>query len=301
MRPCDPAEGRPTALLLLLLLLSLPLLVVGCGGQDVETPVLRFSAIPDEDVTGCVQKFQPVAAYLAERLGVPVEYRHSESYPASVETFKRGEILLAWFGGLTGAQARHLVPGAHAIAQGAEDPTFFSYFIANRDTGLEPSESFPAAAEGLTIAFGSESSTSGRLMPEHFVRENTGRGPSEFFGRVVFSGNHDKTVEWVESGQAEIGAVSYKVYDARIAAGKSDPEVVRVIWKTPRYADYNFTVHPDVERIFGAGFTKRLQQALLDMQDENLLRAFRRRGFVPATDADFAATRSVAQALGFLD
>ena len=284
-----------------LALLLLPLLVAGCGGAEPETPVLKFSAIPDEDVTGFVQKFQPVAAYLSARLGVPVEYQHSESYAASVETFKRGEILLAWFGGLTGVQARHLVPGAHAIAQGVEDPRYFSYFIANTDAGLERSDAFPAAAKGLTLAFGSESSTSGRLMPEHFIRENTQQGPREFFGNVVFSGNHDKTVEWVESGQAQLGAVSYKVYDARVAAGKSDPDVVEVIWKTPVYADYNFTAHPDLEKTFGAGFTEKLQQALLDMQDENLLAAFKRSGFIAAKDEDFAAIQDVAVALGFLD
>jgi phosphonate transport system substrate-binding protein len=283
---------------LLLLVLLAP---AGCGGPDTQAPVLRFSAIPDEDVTGFVQKFQPVAAYLAERLGVPVEYQHSESYAASVETFNRGEILLAWFGGLTGVQARHLVPGAHAIAQGVEDPAYYSYFIANADTGLERADAFPQAARGLTLAFGSESSTSGRLMPEHFIRESTGQGPREFFGNVVFSGNHDKTVEWVESGQAQIGAVSYKVYDARIAAGKSDPDVVKVIWKTPVYADYNFTAHPDLEKTFGEGFTKKLQQALLEMRDENLLAAFKRSAFVPAQDADFAAIGQVAEALGFLD
>ena len=282
-------------------LLLLPLLLAGCGREDPGTPVLKFSAIPDEDVTGFVQKFQPVAAWLTERLGVPVEYQHSESYPASVETFKRGEILLAWFGGLTGVQARSLVPGAQAIAQGVEDPEYFSYFIANADTGLERSDHFPAAAKGLTLTFGSESSTSGRLMPEHFIRENTRQAPRAFFGKVVFSGNHDKTVEWVESGQAQIGAVSYKVYDARVAAGKSDPNVAKVIWKTPPYADYNFTAHPDLEKVFGAGFTRKLQQALLDMQDENLLEAFKRSGFIPASNDDFATIQSVAEALGFLD
>jgi phosphonate transport system substrate-binding protein len=108
-------------------------------------------------------------------------------------------------------------------------------------------------------------------------------------------------VEWVESGQAQIGAVSYKVYDARVAAGKTDPAVAKVIWKTPYYADYNFTAHPDLESIHGAGFTKKLQQALLAMEDDNLLKAFKRSGFIAAKDEDFAAIEEIAVALGFLD
>ena len=287
--------------LALALLLALTPLVGGCGHEAKPTDVLRFSAIPDEDVTGFVQKFLPVAAYLQARLGVPVEYLHSEDYAASVENFRNGRIHLAWFGGLTGVQARHLVPGAHAIVQGVEDPSYFSYFIANASTGLERADTFPTAARGLTFSFGSASSTSGRLMPEHFIRERTKSGPREFFGSVVFSGNHDKTIEWVESGQAQVGAVSYRVYDARVASGRSDPNVVKVIWKTPPYADYNFTAHPILETRFGAGFTKKLQRVLLEMNDPELLKAFKRSGFMPATDGDFAKILQVAEALGFLD
>ena len=60
-----------------------------------------------------------------------------------VTKFINGEIHLTWFGGLTGVQARNEVKGARAIAQGIEDPNYISYFIANADTGLELSESFP--------------------------------------------------------------------------------------------------------------------------------------------------------------
>ncbi len=291
-------------LLPLLAVLGATVALVGaasCGGKSDKAPVLRFSAIPDEDITGFVAKFQPVAAYLSDALGVEVEYVHSESYPASVENFRRGDIHLAWFGGLTGVQARHFVPGANAIVQGQEDPEYFSYFIAHRDTGLSASDDFPVGAQGMTFSFGSKSSTSGRLMPEYFITKRTGKAPDAYFGSVVYSGNHDKTVEWVESGQAQVGALSYKVYDARVASGKTDPDVVKVIWKTPVYADYNFTAHPDLEKVFGAGFTKKLTDALLAMKDENLLAAFKRSGFIPAKNAEFEAIGAIAKDAGFLD
>ena len=48
---------------------------LSCGGPpDDTTPVLRFSAIPDEDVTGFRAKFDPAARHLSDALGVPVEY-----------------------------------------------------------------------------------------------------------------------------------------------------------------------------------------------------------------------------------
>lgn len=297
----------PTRKMLIALTLALAapaalalLSAAGCGGGGEESPtaVLRFTAIPDDNTTELTDKFRPVASYLAGELGVPVEYVPSSDYGASVEMFKNGDIHLAWFGGLTGVQARQAVPGAHAIAQGAEDPEFYSYFIANASAGLEPSAAFPTAIAGRTFTFGSTKSTSGRLMPEHFIRENTGRSPRDFFEHEFgFSGSHDKTIEQVAAGAYEVGAVSHTTYDAWVREGKVDPNVVKVIWKTPEYADYNFTAHPALETMFGEGFTKRLQAALVGMEDPALLGAFRRSALIAAHDEDFAAILRVAQAL----
>ena len=100
----------------------------GAGGGD--TKVLRFSAIPDENTTEQTAKFQKFADYLSKTLGVKSEFIPAIDYDASVSKFANGEIHLAWFGGLTGVQARSEVDGARAIAQGAEDPHDISHFIA---------------------------------------------------------------------------------------------------------------------------------------------------------------------------
>jgi len=279
-------------------------LLGGVAGEPArandETRVLHFSAIPDQDETRLREKFGPVARYLSESLGVPVRYVHATRYSDSVELFKNGDVDLAWFGGLSGVQARHAVPGAHAIAQGVEDPDFYSYFIAHKDSGLAPGDDFPMGLRGKRFAFGSAGSTSGRLMPEHFIRSASGEGPESFFAASSFSGSHDRTAELVGSGQFDAGALNYKVYERRVAEGQTDPEEVIVIWRTPPYPDYNFTAHPSLERHFGAGFTARLQRALLDMKAAELLAAFPRSGFIAAENADFESIRALALELDFI-
>lgn len=292
-------------------LVAAALLAVGCGGSAAppeqaadapsESPALRITAIPDQNTTELQEKFQPLVDHLSAQLGVAVEYVPARDYQASVEMFKNGDAHLAWFGGLTGVQARDAVEGARAIAQGEADPNYYSYFIAHRDTGLEKSDEFPADLGQYTFTFGSESSTSGRLMPEFFIKEKTGQTPIELFENPVgFSGSHDKTVELVESGQYEVGAVNYKVYDKRVASGKTDPEVARIIWQTPYYADYNWTVRPDVDEAFGEGFTDRLQQALIAIDDPQLLAALPRNKLIPAANEEFEGIRVVARELGML-
>ncbi len=271
------------------------------GGSGGGAKVLRFSAIPDQNNTELKEKFDRVAAYLAAKLGVKVEYRAARDYQASVEAFKNGDIQLAWFGGLTGVQARHAVKGARAIAQGEEDPSFYSYFIAHKETGLTRSEEFPAAIAGLKFTFGAQDSTSGRLMPEHFLRMATGRTMQEFFTTPpAFSQNHDQTAELVQAGQFQAGVLNYAVYEKRVKEGRTDPEVCRIIWKTPPYPDYNFTAHPSLDRDFGAGFMDRLQKALLEMTDPVLLSAFPRKRLIAATNEQFEPIAKVAAGLGFL-
>ena len=266
-----------------------------------ETKVLRFTAIPDQTSTELQEKFQPLVEYLSQQLGISVEYVPARDYQGAVEMFKNADVMLAWFGGLTGVQARQGVPGARAIAQGEADPTYYSYFIAHKDTGLELSQEFPASISELRFTFGSASSTSGRLMPEYFIRQNTGQSPQDSFAHPVgFSGSHDKTAELVESGQYQVGVINYKVYNRRVEAGQTDPEVCRIIWKTPLYADYNWTAHPELETQFGKGFTDRLQQALIDIEDPLLLVALPRNRLIPASNEDFEGIREAAEELNMV-
>jgi phosphonate transport system substrate-binding protein len=262
---------------------------------------LYFSAIPDDDETRLAERFGAVADYLSQQLDVPVEFVPVKSYPAAVTAFRNDQIQLAWFGGLSGVQARLLVPGARAIAQGAEDQTFVTYFIANTEAGLTESPEFPEAARGMSFTFGAKTSTSGRLMPEYHIREQTGEAPEEFFGRVGFSGDHAQTLRLVASGAWQIGALNFTVYDQAVTEGAPEVETAKIIWKTPAYPDYNWTIRGDVDARWGEGFADRVQQALIDMDDPELLAAFPREAFIAATNEDYTPIETVGRQLDLLE
>jgi len=291
---------NPLRLLYCLLLAAVPAFA-SCSGESHAGDALVFTAIPDDNATALSARFGPLADHLSNELGVTVRYVPTSSYEASVEAFKNGDVQLAWFGGLTGAQAREAVPGARAIAQGKVDPRFKSYFIANAATGIEPSDDFPMELAGKTFTFGASNSTSGRLMPEYYVRQKTGKSPEEFFGMPdSFSGSHDKTAVLVQAGTFDAGALNYKTYDRLVDEGTIDPAFARIVWTTPEYADYNWTAHPSLDTQFGEGFTDKLQAALVGLDDPELLKAVdRAEGLIPATNEDFAAIGELARELDF--
>jgi phosphonate transport system substrate-binding protein len=258
--------------------------------------VLRFSGIPNNNTTELAEKYRPLARHLAGELGVEVEYVPTSDYGATVEAFKNGDLLLAWFGGLTGVRARAAVPGAHAIVCGKVDKQFKTYFVANAASGLERSDEFPAALAGRKFTFGAAESTSGRLMPEYWIRKKTGKSPRDFFGAEMhFSGGHDKTAALVQAGTFEAGALDFTTYERLVKERKLDPVLCKVIWVTPEYPDYNFTAHPALEERFGSGFTAKLTRALLAIEDPALLAGMDRpQGLVACSDADFEELRKLA-------
>jgi len=279
-------------------LLATPALLLAAAGP---APTLAFTAIPDQDEARLVERFGRVATYLQERLGVAVRYVPVKSYPAAVTAFTNDQVQLAWFGGFTGVQARRTVPGSDAIAQGVEDTSFKSFFIAAAGTGLQKSEAFPAAIAGRSFTFGARASTSGRVMPEYYIRQQFGRAPDAVFSRVGFSGDHTRTLQLVQSGAFDVGAMDYTVYELEQKAGRVDPAQVSVLWATPPFPDYNWTLRGDTEARFGIGFKERLRAALVECRDPAILAPFGRSGFIPASNEQYAPIEQVALATELLN
>jgi len=288
-------------------------ILASCGGDEpstadnttTEDAVFILSAIPDEKITDQQAKFGKLATYLSDKLGVTTEFQFSKDYADAVTKFKNGEAHLVWFGGLSGVQARMAVEGSEAIAQGKADPQYKSYFIANVDTGLEPSEEFPVAIQDKTFTFGSPGSTSGRLMPTFFIMENTGKSPDDWFAQkpgFQMSGGHVATANAVADGTYETGALNYKTYDSLVESDENIKNNTVKIWTTPFYADYNFTIHPDAKTVFGDDFFEKVQQALVEAPaGSDALKAINREAIIPAKSEDFDGIKDVAVQVGLIE
>jgi phosphonate transport system substrate-binding protein len=180
--------------------------LAGCsaGGQELD---LVIGGIPDQDLALLQERFDGLARYLSERTGYEVRYVPSVDYAAVVTAFRNGDIQLAWFGGLTGVQARLLTPGAEAIAQRPEDAAFHSVFVADPALGITAL----ADVAGHSLTFGSESSTSGHLMPRAFLLEAGVDPEDDLDGPPNYSGSHDATWKLVEAGAYQVGALNESV------------------------------------------------------------------------------------------
>ena len=287
-------------LILCVLILATVTALGGCGGEG-STDVLHIGGIPDQEAAKLTRRFNTVADYLREELDVQVEYVPSVDYAALVTAFRNGDVHLGWFGGLTGVQARDAAPGARAIAQRPRDTEFHSVFVVRSDLQVASL----GELKGLTFTFGSESSTSGHLMPRHFLVQAGIDADSDFEGLPGYSGSHDKTWKLVESGSFQAGALNEAVWQQAVDDGKVDLGKVRVFYTTPPYFDYNWSVRGDLDQAFGDGFTQRLQSALLSLspsqeEQKEILDLFQAQSFVASDNANYDAIEDVARDLGII-
>lgn len=292
------------------LLPSLVSVVSGSGAAHAApsgAPILRLSAIPDQNPEKLNRLYPLVARVLSKQLGVNVRYVPMVDYAAAVSAFRTGDLDLVWFGGLTGVQARLQKPGARVLAQRDIDASFRSVFIANPSSGLQPfvPQKGLVALKGKRFTFGSESSTSGRLMPQWFLAQ-AGLKPRDFAGGAPgFSGSHDATIALVQSGAYQVGAVNEQVWKANLGSGKANRNKVFVVWTTPGYPDYHWLAQPDLDRRFGSGFTSRLQRAILawrqnDTDQNKVLELFGAQQFTTAQPDDYKRIEEVGRQVGLI-
>jgi len=280
----------------------LALAATACSGNQ-EQLVLKVGGIPDQDTSRLARRYQVFSDYLSRQLGVPVEYTPSVDYAAVVTAFTQGEIDLAFFGGLTGVQARLQNPGARVIAQRENDARFHSKFIVRSGLSIDSLTGLKEQAKELTITFGSESSTSGHLMPRHFLTQ-AGIDPDRDFRSLPnFSGSHDLTWHLVSSGSFDVGVLNEDVWDRAVRDGKVDAGKVRVFYTTPEYFDYSWTVSAELERIYGEGFANKLRVALLALNPQEhaeILDLFNTQRFIESSNANYGEIEAVARDLGIV-
>ena len=276
-----------------------------CGGGAAGAegpPPLVIGGIPDQDVALLEERFGGLAEYLSDELGLPVRYQPATDYAAVVTAFGNGDVKLGWFGGLTGVQARLETPGARAVAQRPIDTEFRSVFIAGADVRATTLQDLA----GTRFTFGSESSTSGHLMPRFFLQEAGIDPEADFAGRPSYSGSHDKTWKLVEAGSFQAGALNASVWDRAVEEGQVDPAKVREVLRSPTYVDYHWVAHPEIDETYGEGTTERIVDVLLEMDDagpeaQRVLELFEDDEFIASDNGRYGAIEKVARDLGLLE
>ena len=269
-----------------------------------EKNTLKIGAIPDQNQEILDRRFNSLSKELSKQLNVEVKYVPVINYVGAVTGFRTKNLDLVWFGGLTGVQARLQTPNSIVIAQRDIDKEFKSVFIVNKKLNLTPTKELSDLKNlrNLRFTFGSENSTSGRLMPEYFLNI-AGVKTSEFKGdKPGYSGSHDATIALVNSGAFEAGALNKQIWDKSLKNNPKRTKNVFVFFVTPDYVDYHWLSQGDLDEKFYNGFTTRMKEAILNLNENNpkhkiILEMFNAKKFIDSDAKQYKKIEEIGRKL----
>ena len=259
--------------------------------------VLRVTTIPEEAATEQIRKFGPLTKYLERTVGMKVDFVPVNDYPAAVEALVNKQVELVWFGGFTYIQAQIRSGGKiNPIAQREEDTSFRSVFITQTNSGIKRLTDL----KGKQVSFGSQSSTSGHLMPRSFLLE-AGIDPDKDFKRVAYSGAHDATIAAVVSGRVDAAALDITVWRKFVSENKVYTTKVDVFYTTPPYFNYNWSVHADMP----APLREKITAALLNLNMNNpegkeILTLNRATKYIPTKPENYKGLENAGRSAGLI-
>ena len=267
-------------------------LLAGCSrpaGTD-KLEVLRVGVLPDQHADHLALRYKDLLEYLSNELGMPYELVIPESYAMLVEEFVQKRIDLANFGAVTYLQARKKAQAAPLVMRDV-DTKFTSYFLVRAQESGQSISDF----RGRRFCFGDKNSTSGHLMPRHFLNQQD-IVPESFFSEVRYSGSHDRTAQWVRDGIVDIGAANSLVIRNMFRTGRLDNDQVKVLWETPYYSDYVWAIQPGISKVQ----VDQLRNAFLALSDVNpehseILAAMGAASYLPAGHSDFMVLERILE------
>ena len=270
--------------------------LAACSDGEPRTPkVLRVGVLPDQGKAQLLDRYSPLLEYLEKELGIPHELIIPNTYQNLVTLFHKGELDLAYFGGVSFVKAMK-ADGAVPLVMRDIDLKFTSSFLVRADDPAQSVSDF----RGRSLAFGSKMSTSGHLMPRYHL-ERQPITPESFFSSVRFSGAHDRTAYWVRDGAVELGVANSVVIANMFEDGRLTKKDVKVLWTTPPYADYVWAVARDLD----AEFVTDLRDAFLELSPEDpshrpILTPMGAGSLLPASVEDFADLAKILEDATFL-
>ena len=245
--------------LLILILLPLPVNTSRAANADVREKGLVIGLLPEMNVFKQRKRFEPLAAYLSERMGIEVRLTILSRYGNIIERIKADEIDAAFLGSFTGALAISqlgVIPLARPINMDGTS-TYFGHIFVRKDSGIKNA----ADMKGKTLALVERATTAGYIFPLAWLKRQGADDIETYFSGHFFTGSHDGTIDAVLNNRADVGAAKNTIYDRmRESHPRVDKELV-ILANSPRVPSNGLCVRQDMD----SKYKEQLQDLLLKL------------------------------------
>jgi phosphonate transport system substrate-binding protein len=206
----------------------------GMAHAENEIKELTFGIIPTDSIDNLKKYFEPFAADLSKKMGIPIKTKYASDYAGIIEAMRFKKVDFAWFGNKSAMEAVNRAD-AEVFAQRTDldgAPGYWSLIIVHKDSPYNSIDDIIAHGKDLVFGNGDPNSTSGNLVPSYYLWAKNGIVPEEYF-KEVRNANHETNCLAVATKQVDF-ATNNTMAQKRFQ--KNFPEKaknIRIIWQSP--------------------------------------------------------------------
>jgi phosphonate transport system substrate-binding protein len=285
-------------------------LTTACGGSpegatssNTGLPdTLRVGVIPNIAPDDQRAKYDPLRAYLEDKLDVDVELFVATNYAGVVTALVSDQVDVAYLGGLTFVQAERqadVVPLVTEVDRETGTTKYYSAIVVKQEAPFQRTKDLIDAK--ASFAFGDISSTSGSLYPRMMITQAGAECDTRNLEdcppleNVTFTGGHDATAKAVTEGSVDAGGLELRILHRLESDGAVEKGALRVIEQREVMG------YPWVAReALGESGHDKIRQAFLEIKDPQLLDLLRAERYEAVSAGDYNEVRTQAERLGLL-
>jgi phosphonate transport system substrate-binding protein len=211
--------------------------------NQAKRPVFRIAIAPIVSPEKSHELYEGFVDYIAEKLErKPVSlYRPTYSETNDLVRYQRCDIaIVSTYPYIRGE--REFGMQALVVPQVKGGTTYQSLIIVSKSSSAKSLFDL----RGARFAISDVVSTTGWLFPAMTIM-NAGEDPNRFFGNLVITGSHDKSIQAVMDGFVDGASVHGIVYDQMIADNPSIQKEIKIISKSPPFGIHPIVAHPGMD------------------------------------------------------
>jgi len=207
--------------------------------------------------TELIKKFTPLADYLSEKCGKPIQVRVSESYKTHIERVGEERMDLAYLGPASYVKIFDTYGEKTLLARLEKNkkPFYHGVIVVRQDSPIKTLSDLT----GKTFAFGDPNSTMSHLVPMYMLLEAD--ITVDKFKKTAFLGTHNNVALGVLGGYYDAGGLKENVYFKYRERG------LKLLAQSSPVSEHLFVARKDLPQATIA----ILRQSMLQLKDETIL------------------------------
>lgn len=238
-----------------------------------------------------VKFYKQMIDYVGMKLGSPVEMVQKENYDDMDKLLESGEVPIAFI--CSGPYVKNRAKfGAELLVapQSYGQPFYHAYIIVHKDSPIKDL----AGLKGKKFAFTDPKSNTGKLVPTFMVAKEFNKTSEEFFGEIMYTKSHDRSIEAVAKKYVDGASVDSLIYDYAAKKKPTYTSETKIIRKSPPYGIPPVVVRKDID----PALREKIKNIFLNMDKDPLGRAILDGimvdKFIVPKDEDYNTVREMA-------